>query len=290
MLFMFPNFLCIGAQKSGTTWLYKNLGQHPEVWIPPTKEVHFFDVSLGNPSLMRALRHHAVQRQLLRRIKSYRFPFKIHEMQWDCHYFFRRRTIEWYASIFEPGRNKVTGDITPGYSTLDLDKVTLVHKLMPHAKIIFFMRDPIDRMWSCVKMNIKSGMWKIRVDDEKKIINLINRQEWMRIRGNYLHTLRHWKSVYPENQIFIGFFEEISECPEDLLLRLYKFLGICASREIIPGTSRDKINVGAKASIPAKVAVYLANLYHEDIKELHKLFGGYVGRWLEHAEKLKDSQ
>ena len=40
-----PTFLGIGAQKAGTTWLYKKLVQHPEIWIPPKKELHFFDNS-----------------------------------------------------------------------------------------------------------------------------------------------------------------------------------------------------------------------------------------------------
>ena len=39
----FPDFLGIGIQKSGTTWLYKNLKQHPQLYLPETKEVHFFD-------------------------------------------------------------------------------------------------------------------------------------------------------------------------------------------------------------------------------------------------------
>ncbi len=40
---MFPDFLCIGAQRSGTTWLHHNLRQHPEIWMPPLKELHYFD-------------------------------------------------------------------------------------------------------------------------------------------------------------------------------------------------------------------------------------------------------
>jgi hypothetical protein len=48
---MYPNFLGIGAQKSGTTWLHDNLARHPQVWLPPVKEIHYFDrpdLSLGS--------------------------------------------------------------------------------------------------------------------------------------------------------------------------------------------------------------------------------------------------
>ena len=39
----FPDFLGIGAQKAGTTWLYENLRKHPELFLPEKKELHFFD-------------------------------------------------------------------------------------------------------------------------------------------------------------------------------------------------------------------------------------------------------
>ncbi len=37
---MYPDFLGIGAQKSGTTWLHDKLWRHPQVWLPPIKELH----------------------------------------------------------------------------------------------------------------------------------------------------------------------------------------------------------------------------------------------------------
>jgi len=42
-LCMFPDFLGIGAQKSGTTRLYQNLAAHPQIWMPPVKELHYLD-------------------------------------------------------------------------------------------------------------------------------------------------------------------------------------------------------------------------------------------------------
>ena len=39
---VYPDFIGIGAQKAGTTWLYHNLRNHPQIWIP-RKEVHYFD-------------------------------------------------------------------------------------------------------------------------------------------------------------------------------------------------------------------------------------------------------
>ena len=38
-----PHFLGIGAQKAATSWFWTNLRAHPEVWMPPFKELHYFD-------------------------------------------------------------------------------------------------------------------------------------------------------------------------------------------------------------------------------------------------------
>jgi hypothetical protein len=38
-----PKFICIGAQRAGTTWLHECLNEHPDVYVPPEKELHFFD-------------------------------------------------------------------------------------------------------------------------------------------------------------------------------------------------------------------------------------------------------
>lgn len=40
---MLPNFLIIGAPRSGTTWIQENIKHHPEIFMPEQKEIHFFD-------------------------------------------------------------------------------------------------------------------------------------------------------------------------------------------------------------------------------------------------------
>ena len=47
MMYNGPTFICIGAQKAGTTWLYENLSRHPDVVMPPMKEIHYFDCAYG---------------------------------------------------------------------------------------------------------------------------------------------------------------------------------------------------------------------------------------------------
>ncbi len=285
---MFPDFLCIGAQKAGTGWLFKNLKSHPEIWIPPVKEIHYFNLYQYYPySLFRFLFFRIWRRQLVIRIKQNRFCNNLHNARWNLNFFFKPHTIRWYKSIFEPGRKRKTGDITPAYSTLSLHQVAYIHKIMPDVKIIFFMRNPIDRAWSHMRMWAKQGIFSI--EDEKQIFNKIRSKSQM-LRGDYLQILRNWENYYPKEQIFIGFFEEISECPEELLFRLYRFLGISSASEFIPKTIYKKSHVGMKVSMPPRIAFFLANIYYNDIVELNKLFGGYTENWLCYTKKLLNTK
>lgn len=55
-----PDFVIIGTQKGGTTWLRKTLRSHPDIYIPPfPEEVHFFNRSLNQPDLYLAMFHHS---------------------------------------------------------------------------------------------------------------------------------------------------------------------------------------------------------------------------------------
>ena len=106
-----PHFLGIGAVKAGTTWLYRNLRCHPELYLPHPKEVHYFD------------------------------------QRFD-------RGLRFYAGKFEDGRARVRGEITPAYSALPPDRIRFIRSVMPDLKLIFLMRNPVDRAWSHALMDL----------------------------------------------------------------------------------------------------------------------------------------
>lgn len=65
-----PQFLCIGAQKAGTTWLDQQLRAHNSVWLPPMKEVHFFDY-VDRPEFRKWITWHlrtTLRRELLKEV------------------------------------------------------------------------------------------------------------------------------------------------------------------------------------------------------------------------------
>jgi hypothetical protein len=53
-----PDFLIVGAQRAGTSWTNRHLRRHPQIWTPPIKELHYFDVQRRRGYFHRYMRLH----------------------------------------------------------------------------------------------------------------------------------------------------------------------------------------------------------------------------------------
>jgi len=151
---MLPNFLVIGAQKSGTTWLDKQLRYNPDIWLPPIKEIHYFDVFLPFPfpfPLATLLLSPRTRTQYWMRIKVKEalqdVKLNPENFLWHMRYFLLPRTDKWYASLFSPREGQIVGEVTPSYAAINEKDVARVYALMPNIKVIYLLRNPIQRMW-----------------------------------------------------------------------------------------------------------------------------------------------
>jgi len=323
-----PDFLCIGAPRAGTTWLYQMLRAHPGIWLPPIKELKYFDRDLtartswlqrlsgpdeGNRIWRRHLRDRLEETVLApwlfgsggmvawwvngqRRLGDGRWQERWTELRrnpgevlsrfrWDLRYFLQAPSDTWYGSLFRPAGERITGDISPSYMRLDPVRVSRIYRLLPEAKLIFLMRHPVERVWASVRMAWGLGKLRCSLEDEDALLRF-SRREATAARSRYCQALKTWESYYPPHQWFIAFYEELSECPEDLLLRLYRFLGVEASARHIPTQVRQKVLAAPERLMPRAYAVEMTREYHDELQELARRFGGYATRWLEAAEAL----
>jgi Sulfotransferase family len=291
---LYPDFLGIGAQKAGTTWLSHNLQLHPGIWMPPLKEIHYFDEKINEPpNLLPRFREKLVggsvvdrrwRRQVKNRTRRHLKRRSKKNVLWDLRYYAGMPGDGWYASLFEPGRGKVVGEITPSYSMLEPQVIARVHEMMPEAKIVFLMRNPIERAWSQVVMRFgKAGKGDIYAATEKQLRRNFE-SEGSRTRTYYGRTLENWGAFYPEERIFVGFLEDIHFFPKELLGRVYEFLGVDPS--FTPPGLDQKVHSRSAGRMPKSVASYLAQTYREEISDLSKRFGGYASFWLYCAERL----
>jgi hypothetical protein len=288
---VFPDFIGIGAQKAGTTWLHRNLQAHPEIWMPKEKELHYFNKRINEPSGLSKMLGDTTEarhwrKRVQKRLHRQKERLSPREALWDLKYYLQTPNDEWYASLFKPGEDKTAGEITPAYSMLDRDMVSRVHGLMPNAKIIFFMRNPLERAWSQAVMHFNSlNGYEIEQVPADKLRRHFDRSG-SRVRTDYLRTLANWGSLYPEDQIFVGFLEDIYFLPMDLLRSVFSFLSVDSSFEP-PGVDQ-RIHSRSAGEVPLEHMVYLAHSYHDELTRLAERFGGYAKFWLYCAERLID--
>ena len=300
----FPDFLIIGAQKAGTSWLTSKLSRHPNVWMPPLKELHYFDERIKElpfgASIIRLSTkkytdedwypwywRYQLQELLKRRFRRYGTNFDPETVLWALTFFGRPPCDRWYASLFEQGRGKTTGEATPDYSILEEGMVARIHELMPHVKIIFFMRNPIERPYSSAVMQLRNLKGMGREVEETALQSFFEcffRQPTVVSHTRYLQILEKWRRFYPDEQIFVGFLEDIHFNPVRLLQHLYGFLELDPSHTL--EAKRRKINPGFQENIPTQLAIQLARTYYEDLQRLSERFGGYTYFWLYCVEKL----
>lgn len=275
-----PDFLCIGAQKAGTSWLYINLGQHPSIWLPPVKEVHYFN-GLTNLTRMTNSLNDYLKTELLQKrtinpaYLDYLRKFVLDEPKDD----------RWYRSLFAAANGRLSGDCTPAYSTLDEAAVERVQRLLPDARIIFIMRNPIDRAWSHLRLAVTLGQLDIRGCDFDDLVRFLEAPA-SELRTRYVRTLGIWEQVYPPDQLKYLFFDDIGADPEAMLKAVCVFLDIDFSPAHFARTLRAVVNKSAKLPCPPGIKRYLAAKYHGEIVELERRFGGYASRWLMDCEAI----
>ena len=155
------DFIGIGAQKAGTSWLHTMLKEHPDIDLLPIKELHYFDRSKDYPSpnklsitkLSERLQNRnwrkTACRDVLRQLKK----GNVNQARWFYKWHFKNYNDKWYISLFQ-GLKGIKGEITPAYSILNDSDIQSMSKLMSDGKLILMLRDPLDRAWSHYKHSI----------------------------------------------------------------------------------------------------------------------------------------
>ena len=141
-------------------------------------------------------------------------------------------------------------------------------------KIIFLLRDPIERAWSHIRYRKPSVLGSL-----EEIKNFMNSEEQV-LRGNYIKTMKEYSSIFPEENILICFYDAIKNKPQELLSQTVIFLNGDASTVGGLDTLNNKSNVSKSLKMPPDVYEYLKIKYQEDISQMSSVIGGYPCVWL----------
>ena len=291
-----PDFLCIGAQKSGTTWLDANLRRHPQLWLPPAKELHYFDRS-QTPYLAMLFDSDPIKRHIARGRLKWTLREIIRHMPqpracittigWYLRFLFLPRSDDWYCALFAPGMDQVAGEVCPGYSIIPVEKVAHVRSLLPRAKIIYLLRNPIDRAWSQAAMHFnKYSSGGLENADPVRVRKFLLDSPSLR-HSRYTVTLDIWEKAFAPDQIFAGFFEQIADNPRQLLLDLFHFLGADADEGYVSPNAKQKVFAG-RPYPPMGRALrrdVTAQFYDEIVALYDRFDNQFTESWLMTAER-----
>lgn len=280
------DFLGIGVQKAASSWLWNILKEHDDIWMPPLKELHYFDRDICYPSpsflfsksLEERLKgqepHNILFREKMISVTSQHLSANdFQKNQWLAKFFFGEYNDKWYLSLFTDGAEKLKGEITPSYSIINIEDIRKIKNLFPHLKIILVLRDPVERAWSQTRFYMTHN--KLSLDSSISKIKKFIDSPVQSARGNYKKILQNWEAVFPKEQIYIGFHSDIINDSENFIQSVSDFLGIDYRKIITSNTLHKKFNTSLKLELPLEIDKYLNAKYSEDKKYLNTRFGRF---------------
>lgn len=294
-----PNFLVVGAAKSGTTSLFHYLNQHPDIFIPEVKECRFFS----------------------------QLPKNFNGLGAE---FFQNSGItdeKQYFKFFDGYENKVCGDISNDYLYYHYESIKNIKKyLSDEVKIIIILRNPIDRAYSNYLHAVRDG-WE-DCNFEEAII----KENWRKNNNwawpyHYIKAGMYFEQVkaYLDNfkNVKIYLFEDMKKdfFYKDIFAflnisyvniqkeKIYNVSGVPKNQFIqkfikeknlikdilkpmIPKEIRTimlkKIESNNLRKIPMKIETreYLKNIFKNDINNLSRLINRDLAKWLENKDEV----
>ena len=146
------------------------------------------------------------------------------------------RGIDWYEGFFESCHNGLKiGEVDETYISCPETPERIFHHL-PNIKLITCLRNPIDRTFSAYlyfhRMGLINESFETALDNYRKI--LISDTLY------YDHLQRYLKFFSAEN-ILILLFDELEQDPAQLIVKIYRFLGIDETYK--PSVLHSRVNV-----------------------------------------------
>jgi hypothetical protein len=254
------DFLCIGAQKAGTTWLNEQLLRHASVYLPPIKEVHYFNYLFLPKDRGWILSHY--ERPAIKRTLA-ALTDREHPRDWGAIVYYAHLVEalkaghiddSWYGDVYSlcKGSHRVWGDITPAYLALPPEGIRYVHHYNNSLLLLVLLREPVDRAISAAKMIFKRG--KVS-DPTDEMWRTVIAGHGILQKSRYAQQMRNWLSVFPERQILVLPYEKISTDAGGVMDEVCDFLAI--ARLVHDESLNERVHAGKAFEVPAWVRDWL---------------------------------
>jgi hypothetical protein len=200
-----PNFFIVGAARSGTTSLDRYLSQHPEIYVTPRKETHFFAVDDFPPSF-KGPGDEKLNTSVI-------------------------RDQEQYAQLFASVTGKKAIGESSAFYLYFLGTAERIAQAVPDAKIIILLREPVGRAFSAYSYMVSNGRETLSFEEG------LNQEEerrqegwepiwWYKELGLYYRQVRHYLEVFGTQQVKVLLYDELCANAGQMLRDVFAFLGV----------------------------------------------------------------
>lgn len=183
------DFLGIGAGKCGTTWLADVLRLHPEIFIPPTKELIYFNKEIAFTEVE----------------PNYRYG----------------KPLEWYHAHFRNLRpGQIAGEISPTYLLHD-NCAADIHAYNPRIKLVAILRDPLRRAFSAFQYVVSKAFIP-----ETDFATAVRERPYLLEGSLFGRQLEPYVDLFPREQLLVLFHDDLKRDPRAFYNRVTRFLGV----------------------------------------------------------------
>ena len=235
--------LGVGCEKGATTWLRKQLNTHETCNFGFRKEYHVFDVlyKVDKVRGKSTKKNNLIYNFRGNLNKAFKHIF-LGEYRRGLFLFDVKNYFDYFNSLFLNNKElTTTGDITPSYSGLPIEAFKDIkgnlEKRGLKVKVIFIMRDPIERIWSQARMLIKkyksnnlgnfsdfgpiiNNLESNNLDNE--LVKVLYKDIRVIKRTRYENTINNLEKIFNQDDIFYSLYENLFD--KETLDRLKHFL------------------------------------------------------------------
>ncbi len=175
----------------------------------------------------------------------------------------------------------IAGEITPSYAALPSSVVQEIHACNPQLRLIYLIRNPIDRAWSSALMALQRAQMTIDEASDAWFSDHFHSAASLK-RGDYQACLQTWRTIFPNEQLLILRFEQIITEPELLLNRCFQHLGVAPvdPEQLRQQGCHEPVFTGPGHRLRSTLKPVLWALYQERIRQLAQYLGMDLSAWL----------
>ncbi|MEZ5014533.1 MAG: sulfotransferase [Chitinophagales bacterium] len=227
-----PNFIVVGANKGGTTSLYHYLKQHPQVYLSPIKEPHYFSMDIDVAQFSKAFAHNKLQD-----ISGYVRG----DMQQEYHAAFVRNWEDYTLLYKKVQDEKAIGELSTSYLYSEV-AAQEIYAALGKIRIIICLRNPIQRAFSHYRMNLWTGnnnifdFYTALLEDYNHVPKVWGNAHLYTEIGMYYRQVKRYLDIFGRENVLIIFAEDLQKNSSKTVQELYSFIGVDAA--FVPDTSK----------------------------------------------------